>query len=184
MTGFEIINLIMANASEGGGFNWRFIFEHTVNLLILLGVLFYFAKTPVKSFLSQRRSAISGEIDEAQKTIAEAKEKYEEYALKLNAIEAEITSLKDSIRKQGENEREDILTQARTTSEILAREAKETIELETERARQEIQSEVVTLAVSIAKNIIKQNLGEADRERLVEQFTKNIEEGKWHQSQH
>ena len=45
MTEFEILNLLIANASEGGGFDWRFVAEHTVNLLILLAVLVYFART-------------------------------------------------------------------------------------------------------------------------------------------
>lgn len=185
MTDFEIINLIIANASEGGGgFNWRFVFEHTVNLLLLLGVIFYFVKTPIKSFLVERRSTISSEIDKAQRAITQAKESYEKYAEKFKGIEGEIASLKEALRKQGKNEREEIIKQAGATGELLSKEAKEMIELETLRARREIQSEVVTLAVKIAENIIKQNLGEADKERLLEQFTKNIEEEKWHQSQH
>ena len=55
---------------------------------------------------------MSREIDEAQKTIQEAKEKYEEYAKKLEGIEAEIMGLKDSIKKQGETERDEIVKQA------------------------------------------------------------------------
>ncbi|MEE8136603.1 MAG: hypothetical protein V3T52_05470, partial [Thermodesulfobacteriota bacterium] len=87
MTDFEIIKLLITNASEGGGgFNWRFVFEHTVNLIILLGIIIYVAKDSVKNFLIQRRRTISNEIDEAQKTITEAKKKYEEYAEKLKAI--------------------------------------------------------------------------------------------------
>ena len=69
-------------------------------------------------------------------------------------------------------------------SENIKKEAKETIYLETEKARREIQSEAVTLALIIAEKVIKENLGEADKERLIEEFTKNIGDEKWHQSQH
>ncbi len=184
MTEFEILNLILANASEGGGFDWRFVMEHTINLSILLAVIVYFAKTPVMNFLVVRRANISREIDEAQKTITEAKERYEEFAQKLEGIKGEITSLKDTLRRQGETERDEIVKHAHLTSEILSKEARDTIELETERAMREIQSEVVALAIGIAKNLIKENLVESDKERLLSQFTKDVEEEKWHQSQH
>ena len=43
MTEFEILNLILANASESG-FDWGFVTEHSVNLLILLGVISLFCE--------------------------------------------------------------------------------------------------------------------------------------------
>jgi len=185
LTDFEIIKLLITNASEAGGvFNWRFVFEHTVNLVLLLGIIIYVAKDSVKSFLIQRRSTISNEIDEAQKTITEAKKRYEEYAEKLKAIEQEINNITDTIRNQGETERKELIRQGEVASENIKKEAKETIHLETEKARREIQSEAVTLALIIAEKVIKENLGESDKERLIEEFTKNIGDEKWHQSQH
>lgn len=182
---FEIINLLLTNASEGGNtFNWRYVFEHTVNLVILLGVLVYFLKDSVRNFLVERKGSISSEIDHAQKTITEAKSKYEEYAEKLKGIEREISDIKESIVKQGQAEREEILRQASLASENIKKEAQETIKFESERAKQEIQSEVVTLALAIAEKVIKENLSESDKQRFVEDFTKNLEEDKWHQSQH
>ena len=136
------------------------------------------------NFLSVRRGNISREIDEAQATIKEAKERYEEYSQKLKGIEAEIASLTDNLRQQGETERDEIIKHANNASDILNKEARDTIELEAERARREIQSEVVTLAISIAEKLVKENLGEDDRKRLLSEFTKDIEEEKWHQSQH
>lgn len=185
MTGYELLNLIITGASEhGGGFNWQFVMEHTVNLLILLGVLVYFLKTPVKNFLIERRGTIGHEIDVAQKTISEAKSRFEEYTKKLEAIETEISALKDTLRKQGESERSEMLRQAEAASETLRKEAKETIDIQTERAKHEIQAEVANLALGGAEALIRQNLGDADKERFVQEFTKNIEDEKWHQSQH
>lgn len=184
MTDFGIINLLITGASEGGAFNWRYVMEHAVNLIILLGVLVYFLKTPVRNFLVERRGNIAQEIDEAQKTITGAKAKYEEYAQKLKAIEGEINSIKETLVKQGETERAEIIRQAEAASENIKKEARETIELEAERARHEIQSEVIDIALGHAERIIRESLGESDKERFVEEFTKNVEGQKWHQSQH
>lgn len=185
MIDFEIINLLITNASEGGQvFNWRYVFEHAVNLVLLLGVLVYFLKDSVRNFLVARKGSISSEIDHAQKTITEAKEKYEEYAEKLKGIEAEINNIKDSLIKQGEAEREEIVRQANTASENIKKEAQETIQFEIDRARREVQSEVVEIALTIAEKVIKENLNESDKQRFVEDFTNNLGEEKWHQSQH
>lgn len=184
MNEIGIINLVLAGAAEGGGFNWRFVLEHAVNLLILIGVLVYFLKTPVKNFLMERRGKIGYEIDEAQKTITEAKEKYEEYAKKLESIEAEISSIKETVRQQGENERAEIMKQAESVSRNIKKETSETIAFETEKAKHEIQSEVVDIALGQAEKLIRENLGESDKEKFMQEFTKSIEEGKWRQSQH
>ncbi len=181
----EIINLLLTNASEGGNtFNWSYVFRHSVNLAILLGVLVYFLKDSVRNFLVERKGSISSEIDHAQNTIKEAKSKYEEYAEKLKGIEAEINNIKESIVKQGQAEKEEILKQASIASENIKKEAQETIKFETERAKQEIQSEVVTLALSIAEKIIKENLTDSDRQKFIQDFTNNVGDEKWHQSQH
>ena len=184
MTGYGIINLLLSGASEQGAFNWRFVMEHTVNLIILLGVLVYFLKTPIRNFLVERRGSIGHEIDVAQKTISDAKSKYDEYAKKLQAIESEINALRDSLRKQGEAERSELMKQAEAATETIKKEARETIVFQTERAKHEIQTEVVNLALGNAEDVIRRNMGDSDKERFVQEFTKNIEDEKWHQSQH
>jgi len=185
LTDFEIINLLLTNSSEGGNvFNWRFVFEHTVNLALLLGVLVYFLKDSVRNFLVERKGSIRSEIDHAQHTISEAKKKHEEYAEKLKGIEDEINNIKDSIVKQGGIEREEIVKHANLASENIKKEAQETIQFEARRAKQEIQSEVVTLALAIAERVIKENLSEPDKQRFVDDFTNNVGDETWHQSQH
>ena len=187
MTNPDIISLIITSATEGQGhgFNWTFVGEHTVNFIILFSVLAYFLKEPLRNFLVERRGIIGNQIQEAKKAIDEAKQRYEDYAYKLKKMDDEIWSLKETIRKEGEVEREEILKQAEATSHKIAEEAKETIKLEAAKARREIQSEVVSLAVGLAEGLIKQNLDEADERQLIEDFiTKVKEEKKWDQSQH
>lgn len=183
----DMISLIITGATEaaGDGFNWTFVGEHAVNFIILFAVLAYFLKEPIRNFLIERRGIIGNEIEEAKKTIDEAKKKYEDYAEKMKKMDEEIISLKETIRKEGEVEREEILRQAENTSQKIAKETRETIKLETAKARREIQSEVVSLAVGLAESIIRQNLKESDERRFIEDFIKKVEEEKkWDQSQH
>jgi len=185
MTEFGIINFLLTAATEHHNtFNWRFATEHAVNLVILLLVLVYFLKTPIRNFLVERRSSIGREIDIAEKTITGAKARYEEYSKRLEGIEAEISSIKESLRTQGEKERDEILRVAGAASENMKKEAAESIALQTEKAKRDIRSEVADLALAHARGLIAKSLGDADREKMVADFTKNIEDEKWHQSQH
>ncbi|MGQ0793142.1 MAG: F0F1 ATP synthase subunit B family protein [Deltaproteobacteria bacterium] len=185
MTTLEIISIAATLASEGGAFNWGYVAKHTINLAILLGILVYFLREPVSKFLSDRRAMLSKQIDDAEQAIAEAKRNYQIYSEKLNKMDDEIKSLRDSIRRDGQTEREHLLKQAEASSQKIAQEAAETIKLETLRAKQEIQSEVASSALAIAEEMITKSLKEADQARLMDNFIKAVEEGeKWEQSQH
>ena len=181
----DLLNLIITFATgEGHTFNWRDVAYQAVNLTILLLVLVYYLKQPIKNFLIERRGIIGNEIDDAQKAIAEAKKIHADYEEKLKNLDAEIKSLKESIQEQGEVERKEILKQAEIASEKIRAEARESIELESARARRAIQSEAITLAIDIAEDLIKRHLSSSDKEKMIENFLKRMDEEKWHQSQH
>jgi F-type H+-transporting ATPase subunit b len=181
----DLLNLIITVATdEAQTFNWRDVTYQAVNLTILLLVLVYYLKQPVKNFLIERRGIIGNEIDDAQKAIAEAKKIHAEYEEKLRHLDAEIRSLKESIKEQGEVERKEILRQAEIASEKIRADARESIELESARARRAIQSQAITLAIDIAEDLIKQNLSFSDKDKMIEKFVERMEEEKWHQSQH
>ena len=80
--------------------------------------------------------------------------------------------------------KDEILKLAEIASEKITEEAKETIQLETAKAKREIQEDVVSSALELAKSIIKENLSESDKNNIIEDFIKEVDDDKWHQSQH
>jgi F-type H+-transporting ATPase subunit b len=181
----DLVNLIItATPEEGHRFNWGFVAQHAVNFVILFAVLAYYLKDPIKNFLIERRSVIGNAIDEAQKVIVEAKKRYEEYAEKMGNIDEEIRALRETIQREGETERAEILGQAEAASQKIKAEVRETVRLEAAKARQEIRLETISSAIKIAEEIIKQNLKDSDEGRLFDDFIKKVEEEKWRQSQH
>jgi F0F1-type ATP synthase membrane subunit b/b' len=176
--------LIVTTASEEGHrFNWNFVGEQAVNFIILFAVLAYYLKGIIRNFLIERRGLIGSAIDEAEKVATETKNRYEEYARKMNEIDQDIKALRETLGKEGEIERAEILRQAEATSQKISAEVRETIRLETAKAREGIQTETISSAIQIAKGIIKQTLEESDERRFVDDFIKKVED-KWHQSQH
>lgn len=173
--------LILASGGAGDPFNWSYVFKHTVNLFILIIILVYFLKSPVKNFLMERRGEIAKKIEDSRKEITEAKQTYELYMEKMSNLENEIKELKDTIKKEAEIERQEIIRQAEISAAKMREDARETIKTEAAKAKQEIQNEVVTLAVKLAEDILKNNLGESDNKRMIEKFVQEVDNTKWHQ---
>lgn len=182
MIGSDLINLIVTTATEEGhGFNWRYVAEYTINFVVLFAILGYFLRDAVRNFLIERRGTMRNAIDEAEVVIVEARSRYEEYAKKMREIDKDISALKETLRKEGEIERTEILSQAESTSQKINAEVRETIRLEAAKAREEIRSETILSAIKIAEGIIKQSLGGPDERRFIDDFIKKIEEEKWRQ---
>ena len=181
----DLLDLFITLATEEGPpFNWKNVVYQALNLLILLLVLVYYLKQPIKNFLIERRGILGNEIDDAEKALAEAKRIRDEYEGKLGNIENEIKSLRESIRRQGEIEREEILKQARVASEKMKKEATETIKLETAKAHRDIRTKAVAIAIDIAEDLIRKGMTESDKGRLIEDFVSRIDEEKWQRLQH
>lgn len=181
----EMESLIsLALTTAGGGvdpFNWIYVGKHTANLAILLFVLVYFLKTPLKNFLMSRRGQMADRIDSSQKEIAVAKALFDQYMEKMNNLEREIKDLKDSIKNEAEMERQEIIKQAEISAKKIREDAEQTIKSEAAKVKHEIQEEVVDLAVQLAENLIKRNLNESDSTRIIEDFVREVNETKWQQ---
>ena len=104
-----------SGAHQGGGVHipWGEIVKQAINFLILAGVLVYFLRKPLSSFLKERSELLRKAIDDAAKARAEAAEK-------LAAIEARTANLADEIA--GMNAKMDVeaAAEARRLQETVA----------------------------------------------------------------
>ena len=57
------------------------------NLAILLAVLFYYLKTPLKHFLQDRHNLIAKELEDVRSILRSAQEKYDEFSAKIKAVD-------------------------------------------------------------------------------------------------
>lgn len=165
-------------------FNWAFVIKYAVNLGLLIALLIYLIRKPFLSFLKNRKERLRLEVDRAAEAAAEAKITLEEYSAKLDTVASEIAALQENIRKQGENEKDELVSAAEKSCEMIKKEVEDTIRLETTKAVSEIQSEVVDSALALAEKMIKERVDTDFTTDSVDDFVKMIEEGKWQQLQH
>ena len=166
-----------SGAHQGGGVHvpWGEIVKQAINFLILAGVLVYFLRKPLSSFLQERSDLLRKAIDDAAKARAEAAEK-------LAAIEARTANLAEEIA--GMNAKMDVeaAAEAKRLQEAVSAEISRiraqsefTGEQEVKKAREELRREAALLSARAAEEIVRNTLSPTDQERLVRENLDKIE---------
>ena len=111
-----------AAASEEGGGLVDFAWE-AGNLLLLLGVLFYLGRKPVLNYMSERRQSIQDNLANSEKLLQEAEGRLAEWTQRAERLDDEIAEVHRLARERAEQERAQILEDARLTAERIKRDA-------------------------------------------------------------
>ena len=152
-------------------FIWR-----CFNFAVMVGILVYFVRKPIKNALAGRREGIAKALDEAEKAQTEAEAKFAEYDEKLNKAEAEIATIAADLKREGELERERIIAQAKISAETIRNEAEKAAGFEITKAKAELTAEATRLAVELAETLLKKNFTTKDESRLLEEYMKKVGE--------
>lgn len=162
-------------AHGGGGIPWGEVLKQAINLAILAGVLGYFLRKPVSSFLAQRSELLRKSIEDAANARKEAAEK-------LSAVEARMAKLSDEIAQM--NARMDAEAGAEVekirkayAAEIAGIQAQAEFagQQELKKAREELRREASELATRAAEELVRRTLTPEDQERLVRENIQKIE---------
>lgn len=155
---------------SAAGFNGGDILFQLVCFIILLALLRKFAWGPLVNMMQQREQHVANEIDQAEKTRAEAKKYLEEQRALVKQSQVEAQSLIENAKKQGEAQREEIVVAARAEAERLKENAKREIITEREKAVAALREQVASLSVLIASKVIEKELTVADQDKLINEY--------------
>lgn len=169
-----------AYAASGGDADHDPIKEvayQTLNLAIILGVLFYFGREPIREFFATRRAAIQTELAESAALLQAAEQRNAELQRRLVDLSSEVEEIREGAARRAEDEAERILSDARATAERIRSDAHAAVDQELRRAQTELRQEAADLALEIAARKLSEHVGEGDRERLMDEFILRVEPG-------
>lgn len=164
-------SLAAGGGDEAGGG----LFFPILNFVLLIAVLVYFARKPALAFFSERRDRIQGDLRSAAELKKQAEERYAKWQRRLADLETELASIRETSRERATTEREHILADARASAERIRRDASIAIEQELRRARARLREEASDLAIELAEGILREQVTEADRDRLLDEFVARVE---------
>ncbi|RFU64254.1 F0F1 ATP synthase subunit B [Bacillus sp. V59.32b] len=156
--------------ASAGGFNGGDILFQLAMFLVLLALLKKYAWGPLMGIMTQREEHVAEEIKAAEASRAEASRHLEEQRELLKQSRVEAGQLIENAKKQGEVQREDIITAARSEADRLKESAKREIVQEKEKAVAALREQVASLSVLIASKVIERELSEADQEKLINEY--------------
>ena len=164
-----------AYASEAAGHSaaiprekWLDLLWRTTNFAGLVIILVFFLKKPFADGLSSRREGIKDQLDALESRKAEAEQLYKEAEAKLAKLDEEVNSIITEAVKQGEAEKEKIITDAERAAGDIRRQAEMAVAHEIAEAKTRLKGEIAEQAVLLAEELVKKNIQPADQSRMVE----------------
>jgi F-type H+-transporting ATPase subunit b len=169
-------NFVLGAAEAAAHFNGGDMIFQLVIFLILLALLKKFAWKPLMGIMKQREEHISNEINAAEASSLEAKKLLEEQRALLKEARSEAQVLIENAKKQGDVQRDEIITIARTEAERIKESAKLEIEQQKEKAVAAIREQVASLSVLIASKVIEKEITAANQDQLINDYIKEAGE--------
>jgi F-type H+-transporting ATPase subunit b len=176
-----ILNLVFVSVifASGGGEEAHpsLIKEYAfkiINFIVIFGLIFYFARKPVKNMLKQRTEMIEKTLKEAQEAKELAQKALQEAQTRLQTKDKEIDEIISVSKQAGEQERARIIEESERLKERIFEQAKVNIEYELKGAKEAIKAEAVEIAMELAEKKIKEKLTKEEQEKLLQESLTKI----------
>ncbi|MBE9093763.1 F0F1 ATP synthase subunit B [Tychonema sp. LEGE 07203] len=162
--------LLATEASAEGGFGLNFdIFEtNLINLIIVIGVLFYFGRDFLGNILTERRNAIEEAIKEAETRQKDAAAALAEQQQKLTQAQAEAERIRAAAKENAIAAKEVILAQAAQDVERMKATAGQELDAEREKAVAQLRARVAAMALERVESQLKNSLDESAQNQLID----------------
>jgi F-type H+-transporting ATPase subunit b len=180
--GFSLVFVaaVAVAAEEGGahpaGIPWWEIFKQAVNLSILVGILVYFIKKPLSTFLAERSAMLRKSIDDAAQARAEAVSRLAAIQEQTARLSEEIGRINDRAEAEADEEARRIREAASAEGERIRTQARFAADQEVKKAREELRRELGRLATRTAGEILAGGMTPEDQERLVRENIEKMRE--------
>ncbi|MCQ6274616.1 F0F1 ATP synthase subunit B [Bacillus sp. V3B] len=171
-----LTNSLVLGAAAHSGFNSGDVVFQLLMFIILMWLVKKFAWGPLMGIMKQREELIASEIESAEKSRKEAAQLLEEQRNLLKQARTEAQELVENAKKQGDVQREEIITTARSEAVRLKENAKVEIEQQKEKAVTAIREQVSSLSVLIASKVIEKELNEKDQQKLINDYIQEVGE--------
>lgn len=150
---------------------------HLFNLLVILGVIFWMARRPVTDAIRNRAHDIRKEITDAARMRDEAMQRHEELGARLARFEDEVAQMKAAAAEEARQEEQKLVDRARAEAVRIQQTAERSIRDEVVRAQVALRKEAVDLAVQLAEQTLRAEVGPEDHKRLARQFLASLTPG-------
>ena len=158
-------------------FNWNLLFT-AVTVFVLYLILKHFFFEKVHNFMMARKAMIEEELMNADQESKKASKLLEEYSKTLANAEEEKRQIIKEAKVIADERADAIVSDAKKEAAQIIVDAHKKIETE-EKAVSQLKKDIGKLAVLTAEQIMQKELGDEDRQELVDKVIEEAGSGKW-----
>ena len=140
------------------------------NFAVLVFLLWFMARKPLREALLKRAQTIRARIDDAQALKKKARAKLKECKQQLDGLGETLTGLRDKYAADAEAEKQSLIEQARLARERMLADAAFRVEQEGKAAQEALSRQAMHEALTAAEQLIRSRLTPADLDRLAEDY--------------
>ena len=166
--------------SEAAGHKnpWDSILYPGINFVVLMALLVYFIRKPVKAYTTANAQHMKEMIDDLRRAEAEAKAALAEERAKLKRLDAELASMRAEVAQEAANEKARLTQEAQQLAERLLEQVKQQVALEQSKAMDALRHELADATIELAQKAIRQQMDTTKQQKLVADFTRQLEASK------
>lgn len=146
-----------------------------VNLAILIGFLVVKLRVPMRDFVSNRHHSIAKEVEAVQVLLANAQRQYDEFTAKLKAIDGEIVTLREQMKKDAAEMNQRVVSEAQRLSAVLLSDAKATSDGLFSELKGQLYRDLSAHVLTRAEEVLQERLTGDDRVRIRQEFSRQVE---------
>jgi F-type H+-transporting ATPase subunit b len=173
---------VLAQEEEESSSNVDLVLPETAELMagiIAFSIVFFFiwkwAWPTINKTLEQRQAAMTGKIEEADRTKAEAESLLADYKSQLSEAKTEGNRIIEDARVTAEQMKSDLLFKAEREADNIRVKAREDAASEKSRALADARSQVGDISVDLAGKIVGESLDAEAHQALIDRYLADLE---------
>jgi len=166
-------------ASEGGHGAEEYTFmgdwlPRIINFAIIVGLLFYFLRKPVRDMFKNRTAEIAKAMEESKAARERALAALAEMERKAREMDAETRTMIADAQVRGEKDKQALIEEGRKIVREIQEQVKIGADIEVQKAKADLATEASRLAVDLAEGKIKDTITKQDHERIVKDYITSV----------
>ena len=169
---------VYASAGESADSQIMDFIWKTVNFLILVAIIYKFAKKPVANALSSRAKYAKQLIDEAREAEEKVSTNLIEMKTKIADLEKEALEMVETAKIEAEAEKTRIIEEGKKEIQRMTEQANFTIQQEQRKVEDELKNWVAEESVKLAKKKLKEKMNQKNQKNLVINYLNQLKKHK------
>jgi ATP synthase F0 subunit b len=145
-----------------------------VNLLIFVGVMYYFLRRPIKEAFRARQESIRNELMRAEEERDAAVARLEEVEGRLARLDEEVARIRANAEREAAEERARVERATEEDMRKIREQARREIESAAKAARAELRAFTAEQSVRLAEEMIRRDIRPEDDAHLVREYVEEL----------